>query len=135
MLTRTLTILISLSLLSSFAFGQKNPAGQGNKSSTSEIVGKWEGGVTVGEQSMKITLELKNEGSKIAGQLHTGHGVWTVTDVKFANGKWTIAWRTPEGGTGKMIGAVKDNKLAGDWDFSPAFVGAFEVTKTTSASK
>ena len=125
--TRTLTIFLSLSLLSVCVLGQKALASQ--KASTNEIVGKWEGGVTVGERSMQITLELKNEGNKVVGQLHTAHGAWTVTDVKFASGKWTIGWRTPEDTTGKLIGTLKDNKLAGDWDFSPAFVGTFELTK------
>lgn len=134
-LTRTLTILLSLSFLSLYALEPKTLASQGAKSSANEIVGQWEGGVTVGDQSMGIKLELKNEGSKIVGLLRTGHGDWTITDVKFASGKWTIAWRTPEGGAGKLIGTLKDNKLAGDWDNSPAFVGTFELTKATSAAK
>jgi len=134
-LTRTLTILLSLSVLSLCILGQKTLAGQAAKSSANEIVGKWEGGVTVGDNSMGLKLELKNEGGKIVGLLRTGHGDWTITDVKFASGKWTLAWRTPEGGTGKMIGTLKDNKLAGDWDNSPAFVGTFELTKAASAAK
>lgn len=134
-LTRTLAILLSLSFLFICALEQKALAIQRAKSSTSEIVGKWEGGVSAGGAAMNITLELKNEGNKIVGQINNPHGSWTVTDVKFANGKWTIAWRTPEDGTGKMIGTIKDNKLAGDWDFSPAFVGTFELTKATSAAK
>ena len=133
--TRTLTALLSLSLLFVCALGQKAPAGQGAKAAANELVGKWEGGVTVGDRGMRMTLELRNEGNKLVGQISNAHGDWAVTDVKFANGKWTIAWRTPEGGTGKMIGALKDNKLAGDWDNSPAFVGTFELTKASSAAQ
>lgn len=129
--TRTLTLFLSLSLLLVCAIGQKTLAGQTAKPGANELVGKWEGGVTVGDRGMRMTLVLRNEGNKLVGQISNAHGDWTVTDVKFANGKWTIAWRTPEGGTGKMIGTLKDNKLAGDWDNSPAFVGTFELTKAT----
>src|SRR6185503_19339780 len=61
-LTRTLTILLSLSFLSLYALGPKTLAGQGAKFSANDIVGKWEGGVTVGDNSMGLKLELKNEG-------------------------------------------------------------------------
>jgi hypothetical protein len=133
--TRTLTLFLSLSLLFVCALDQKTQAGQVAKSGANELVGKWEGGVTVGDRSMRMTLVLRNEGNKLSGQISNAHGDWAVTDVKFANGKWTIAWRTPEGGTGKMIGILKDNKLSGDWDNSPAFVGTFELTKAANAAK
>ena len=127
--TRPLTLFLSLSLLFVCALDPKTLAGQAAKSGANEVAGKWEGGVTVGDRSMRMTLVLRSEGNKIVGQISNAHGDWAVTDVKFASGKWAIAWRTPEGGTGKMIGVLKDNKLAGDWDNSPAFVGTFELTK------
>ncbi len=134
-LTRTLAIFLALSFLFICTLGQKALAIQRAKSSTSEIVGKWEGGVSAGGAAMNITLELKNEGNKIVGQINNPHGSWDGDRCEVCQRKWTIAWRTSEDGTGKMIGTLKDNKLAGDWDFSPAFVGTFELTKATSAAK
>src|SRR5581483_12264321 len=104
--TQTLILFLSLSLLFVCALNPKTLASPAAKAGANELVGKWEGGVTVGDKGMRMTLVLRNEGNKLAGQISNAHGEWTVTDVKFANGKWTIAWRTPEGGTGKMIGVL-----------------------------
>jgi len=132
---RTLTLLFALLFLFVSAFGQKAPTKPGAKTGASEIAGRWDGGVSAGGAAMRITLELKTEGSKVVGQISSPHGNWAVTDVKFAEGKWAIAWRTPEGATGKMTGTVTGEKMTGDWDFSPAFVGTFELTRATSAAK
>ena len=129
---RMSAILFSCALLFLSALGSGAPAFQ--KAKSGELAGKWQGNVTAGDAAMGITLELKAEGDKLTGRITNPHGSWQVTDVKFAGGKWTIGWRTPEGSTGKMIGMLKDNKLAGDWDFSPAFVGTFELSKDGSAS-
>ncbi len=130
---RMLTILFSGTLL--FFSATEAGALAFQKTKSGELAGKWQGNVTAGDNAMGITLELKADGDKLTGQITNPHGSWQVTDVKFAGGKWTIGWRTSEGGTGKMIGTLKDNKLAGDWDFSPAFVGTFELSKAAGATR
>jgi len=127
-LVRSLTVLLIALFCSFLAFGSTLPITTADEHDK-EVVGKWEGPVTTGAGEMRMKLELRVEGDKIVGEISNPHGTWTVTDVKFAHGKWTISWRTPDDATGKMIGSVKGDKLAGDWDFAPNFVGTFDFTK------
>jgi hypothetical protein len=126
---RSLTVLLIALFCSFLAFGSTltmTTADEHDK----EVVGKWEGLVTTAAGEMRMKLELRTEGDKIVGQITNPHGTWPITDVKFAHGKWTISWRTPDDATGQMIGSVKGDQLAGKWDFPPNFVGTFDFTKS-----
>src|SRR5437899_12668162 len=85
------------------------------------IVGSWEGTMSVGSAQMPIQMELRADGKKIVGDLKTPHGPWPVTDAKYTDGKWSIEVRTPESGTGTLKGVLSGDKLEGNYDFPPNF--------------
>jgi len=94
-----------------------------------DIVGNWEGTMSVGSAQMPIRMELRADGKKIVGDLKTPHGPWPITDAKYADGKWNIEVRTPESGTGTMKGVLSGDKLEGNYDFPPNFSGEFKFTR------
>ena len=128
MITRGLTVLMAALFCCLLVGGHSLPV-TGPDDHNKEVVGKWEGMVTTGAGEMRMKLELKIEGDKIVGEITNPHGTWPITDVKFTNGKWTISWRTSDDATGRMIGTVKGNQLAGDWDFPPNFIGTFDFSR------
>jgi hypothetical protein len=82
---------------------------------------------------MRMKLELRMENDKIVGEINNPHGTWTITDARFADGKWTLGWRTPDDATGRMIGSIlgsiNGDQFAGKWDFPPNFVGTFNFSR------
>jgi hypothetical protein len=100
-----------------------------------ELIGKWEGTMTSSMGVANVRLDLRADGNKIAGELNTQHGDWPITDVKLADGKWNIAWRTPENAAGTLIGTLKGDKLEGNYDFPPNFSGPFSFTRAKAAEK
>ena len=100
-----------------------------------ELIGKWEGTMTSSMGVANVRLELRAEGDKVVGALNTQHGDWPITDIKFAVGKWSIGWRTPESAAGTMLGTLKGDKLEGNYDFPPNFSGPFSLTRAKAAEK
>ena len=107
-------------------------AGAGN-SSGKDIVGSWEGTMSVGSAQMPIKMELRTDGKKIVGDLKTPHGPWPVTDAKYAEGKWNLEVRTPESGMGTMKGVLNGDTLEGSYNFPPSFSGEFKFTRAKEA--
>ena len=117
-------LLVAIALLGTAAF-----ANSARNSSEKDIVGSWEGTMSVGSAQMPIKMELRADGKKIVGDLKTPHGPWPVTDAKYADGKWNIEVQTPEKATGTMKGVLSGEKLEGHYDFPPSFAGEFKFTR------
>jgi hypothetical protein len=98
-----------------------------------DIIGSWEGTMSVGSAQMPIKMELRADGKKIVGDLKTPHGPWPVTDAKYAEGKWNFDVRTPEGGAGTMKGVLNGDKLEGSYNFPPSFSGEFKFARAKEA--
>jgi hypothetical protein len=97
-----------------------------------EILGRWVGSVTAEMGEMQFALDLKESDGKITGTLETMHGDWSVSSATAKDGKWTIVATAEDGTGGKLIGRVKDGKLAGDWDFAPRAVGTFQLARPST---
>ena len=103
-----------------------------NDSEQKNLVGTWEGTFKMQSGGVSIEMVLRLEGGKIAGELKTPHGPWTVTDAKYVEGKWEILVRTSENGAGRLKGVLSGDKLEGNYEFPPMFGGAFTMTRTKS---
>jgi hypothetical protein len=77
--------------------------------------GRYEGTAKVaGAADLQITLELKNEGSKISGQLTNGTTTIMVTDGSLVDGKLSL--KLGEAAKeGVLTAKVDGDKLTGDW--------------------
>ncbi len=135
MATRRLALFTLLSVFIATAAGlavsRANPAGPVGK----ELIGTWDGTMTSSMGVANVRLELRLAGDKVAGELKTQHGDWTITEVKSAAGKWSLAWRTPENAAGTLLGTLKGDKLEGNYDFPPNFSGPFSLTRAKNADK
>jgi hypothetical protein len=95
--------LIALALGTGLAFAQET------------LSGKYEGTAKVaGAADLQITLELKNEGGKISGQLTNGGTTIAVTDGSLVDGKLSL--KLGEAAKdGLLTAKVDGDKLTGDW--------------------
>ncbi len=67
-----------------------------------------------GSADLQITLELKNEGGKVSGQLTNGATTTAVTDGSFMDGKLSL--KLGEAAKdGSLTAKVDGDKLTGDW--------------------
>ncbi|HEX5217276.1 MAG TPA: hypothetical protein VFV98_17570 [Vicinamibacterales bacterium] len=92
--------------------------------------GKWSGAVKadIGEMPIEVTLKVENEAVK--GDIKTFHGSFHIDKGELQkDGRWKLSFTTDDGGAGSLIGAVKDDSFAGDWDFRPNAVGTFTLTR------
>jgi|GEM_PF-268904 len=127
---RILTTCASLLLLFCLALGQTTSTTQTPGAGSNPVIGRWEGvskGAAIGE--LNITMELKEEGGKITGTIVAAQGNLPLTNGRFADGKLTIDFTTPDNLTGKIVGAVKDNKMVGEWSLGADISGTFECTR------
>ena len=93
------------------------------------LAGKWLGAVTTDIGQMNIALTITVEKNVASGTIETGHGAFQITKGTVTDGKWTLPFASPDGATGKMIGVLKGDQFAGDWDFRPIAVGTFAVER------
>lgn len=95
--------LITVVLCAACAFAQET------------LSGKYEGTAKVaGAADLQITLELKNEGGKVSGQLTNGATTLAVTDGSLVDGKLSL--KLGEAAKdGSLTAKVDGDKLTGDW--------------------
>ena len=105
----------------------------GMSSAADPLQGQWRGLITADIGQMLIEVTVKVEGAKASGEVKTGHGAWKITDGRFAEGRWTLTFTTPDGEKGEMVGAVKVvekvEEFSGDWKFAPRAVGTFKLQR------
>jgi len=79
------------------------------------LSGKYQGTAKVtGAEEAQLTLELKNEGGKVSGQLFTGGNTIAITEGTFTEGKLTL--KLGEVSKNGVLNATLDgDKLTGDW--------------------
>jgi hypothetical protein len=104
-------------------------AQQAPPNDTPSIAGSWIGKVTADVGEMEISVSLTVKDGVASGSIETFHGGMTIAKGAFKDGKWTLPFSTPDGGTGKMIAVLKGDTLSGDWDFSPNAVGTFALNR------
>ena len=95
--------LITVVLCTACAFAQET------------LSGKYEGTAKgAGAADLQITLELKNEGGKVSGQLTNGTTTLVVTDGSLVDGKLSL--KLGEAAKdGSLTAKVDGDKLTGDW--------------------
>ena len=92
--------------------------------------GKWSGAVKADIGEMPIEVTLKVEGEAVKGDIKTFHGSFRIEKGELQkDGRWKLSFTTEDGGAGSLIGAVKEDSFAGDWDFRPNAVGSFALTR------
>ena len=110
-----------LVVVSTVAFAQQKAA---------VLDGKWSGAVKADIGEMPIEVTLKVEGETVKGDIKTFHGSFRVEKGELQkDGRWKLSFTTEDGGAGSLIGAVKEDSFAGDWDFRPNAVGTFALTR------
>jgi hypothetical protein len=79
------------------------------------LSGKYEGTAKgAGSADLQITLELKNEGGKVSGQLKNGAATIAVTDGSLIDGNLSL--KLGEAAKdGLLTAKVEGDKLTGDW--------------------
>ena len=79
------------------------------------LSGKYQGTAkATGAEEAQLTLELKNEGGKVSGQLVTGGNTIAITEGTFTEGKLTL--KLGEVSKNGVLNATLDgDKLTGDW--------------------
>ena len=92
--------------------------------------GRWSGAVKAEMGEMPIEVTLKAEGETIKGDIKTFHGNFLIEKGELQkDGRWKLSFKTEDGGAGSLIGTVKGDAFAGDWDFRPNAVGTFALTR------
>ena len=104
------------------------------------LSGKYEGTAKGGSADLQITLELKNEGGKVSGQLTNGATTIAVTDGSLMDGRLSL--KLGEAAKdGLLTAKVDGDKLTGDWvsgsqkrtlELKKASGGAAAATTTTA---
>jgi len=98
------------------------------------ISGAWDAVLTSQENTAQITLKLKLEGAKVTGSSESSHlGDGAISDGSWASNKLKITVETRHGPLA-LTGALRNGKLAGEWDMGQ-MQGKWEAKKKTSAAK
>lgn len=96
----------------------------------SALAGKWTGSVKADIGEMPIEAVFQVDGEKFSGEIKTFHGGFAIaTAERQKDGRWKLPFKTADGASGALIGALKGDTFSGDWDFSPNAVGKFTLTK------
>ena len=92
--------------------------------------GRWSGAVKANVGEMPIEVTLKVEAESIKGDIKTFHGSFRIEKGELQkDGRWKLSFKTEDGNVGALIGTVKDDAFAGEWDFRPMAVGTFALTR------
>jgi len=80
-----------------------------------EVSGRYEGTAkSAGAADTQLTLELKNEGGKISGQLKVGANAVDISEATLADGKLTLKLG-PVAKDGVLTAKVDGDNLNGEW--------------------
>jgi len=121
LMMRFVLIVVSLVTFSAVAFGQTT------------LPGKYEGvAKTAGAADMPITLELKDNGGKIAGSLMSGQNHLEISEATLMEGKLTIKLGA-EAKDGVLNAKVDGDKIAGEWTAGTQ-KRAVELTRVTATA-
>ena len=122
-------LLLSLLAVQGFGVQESKSKNSGMK----EIVGKWSGAAIQDGESdtVQVTIELRLDGNRIAGDVHSPAGEMKVTNVTYTNGKWAISCVSADGVEAKINCSIKNEKLVGEWTFGPN-TGKFEFAREKS---
>lgn len=147
MMLKKLTAVVALTLLvagtavaggSSGNSERREPAHVSADTPTTDadaLVGTWEGvAKNTPRGDSPFTMELKNEGGKIAGHIKSADGSFYAKEGTFADGKLSIAFANMEGVPVTVTGTVKDGTITGTWASGSNGGGAFECKKVVAAA-
>jgi len=112
---RTSVILVALTL---FAVASKASATMPwqSKPKADAISGSWDASLITDDSARQLTLTLKLEGTKIAGNFESSHlGNGAINNGSWVNNKLTITLETNHAPV-TLTGALQNGKLAGEWD-------------------
>ncbi len=104
------------------------------KPKSDAISGEWDAVITSQDNTAQITLKLKLKGEKVTGASESSHlGDGAISDGSWANNKLKITVETRHGPL-EMTGALRNGKLAGEWDMGQ-MQGKWEAKKKAPAAK
>ena len=104
-------------VLSVTAFAQQNPS----------VAGKYEGTAKTPGGDVQLTLELKEDGGKISGEVTSPHGSYNIVKAAMADGVLTIE-AEGKGSKGKIVLRPRGDALVGDFTVDGQ-TGAVEFKK------
>jgi len=98
------------------------------------ISGEWDAVISSQDNTAQITLKLKLEGDKVTGASESSHlGDGAISDGSWANNRLKIKVETRHGLLA-LTGALRNGKLAGEWDMGH-MQGKWEAMKKVPAAK
>src|SRR6266545_2500042 len=126
-------VIAVLSVVSSASSTAPCQAKPKPKPKADAISGEWEAVLTSQDNTAQITLKLKLEGAKVTGASESSHlGDGAISDGSWANNKLKITVETRHGPLA-LTGALRNGKLAGEWDMGH-MQGKWEAKKKTPAT-
>lgn len=94
------------------------------------LAGNWTGSVKADIGEMPISVVIKVDGEKVTGEIKNFHGAFRIEKgERQKDGRWKLTFATEDGATGSLLGVVKGEAFAGEWDFRPNAVGTFALTR------
>ena len=122
-------LVAASSAVSAATFGKSAP----DHHTSDPVSGKYEGAAKseqLGE--LPLTVQIKNEGGKLSGNIDTPNGPAPITGGSFADGKVTMTFDAG-GAVGTITGMLKDGVISGNWELSGQ-TGTFELKKVVAAA-
>jgi len=117
-------LVAASSAVSAATFGTSAP----DHHTSDPVSGKYEGAAKsdqLGE--LPLTVQIKNDGGKLSGNIDTPNGPAPITGGTFADGKVTMTFDAG-GAVGTITGMLKDGVISGNWELSGT-TGTFELKK------
>jgi hypothetical protein len=119
-----------------FSMGPVRASAPGDTPTTKAdaVVGMWEGiAKNTPRGDSPFTMELRNEGGKVAGHIKSPDGSFHAKEGTFADGKLSVTFSNMEGVAVTVLATVKEDTISGTWS-AGSNGGAFECKKVTGAS-
>lgn len=111
----------------------QTPAAGSTENNQDSILGKWQcAAKTRALGELKPIMDISLEGSKLRVVVRTAQGAVATNNVTFVNGKLSAILSSGDGTSGRVIGRLKGDKLAGEFSYGPEVTGTFECAKANS---
>lgn len=127
-----ITTAIALSVGFLAAAVAQTPAAEAIEINQDSVLGKWQcAAKTNALGELKTILDINVAGSKLTAVVRTAQGAVATNNVTFVNGKLTAILSSGDGTSGRVIGRLKGDKLAGEFSYGPEITGTFQCTKAS----
>src|SRR3954466_7391485 len=121
---RTRAALLSIILLSTFTFAQKN-------SVPKELLGMWDASLNNSTEEVPFRLEIKDAKGKLSAAVWNGPEPWPFSNAKFEDGTLTLRFEQYDG---TLTAKLENGKLVGEY-FRPYAKGVVHYPLAAKQSR